>query len=66
MTIAQATAAAYAADEAFSAAVKAAGFRDRWQWHMAKGPESVTAAYRAKIAADEAMHAAFRESYRAS
>lgn len=49
------------ADEAFEAAVRAAGFKSRWHWnqHITPGPDALRAAYRAKVTADNAMHLAF-------
>lgn len=49
------------ADKAFELAVKAAGFKSRWDWnqHTTPGPEALRAAYRLKVAADNALHAAF-------
>jgi hypothetical protein len=52
--------AAQAADDAFNAAVKAAGYASRWDWDQANDSRPL-AAYFAKVIADEAMHAAFVE-----
>jgi hypothetical protein len=51
---------AWAADHAFAEAVRSAGYRDRYHWFLAKAPAGcpVAAAYRAKLAADEAMQRA--------
>lgn len=56
--------AAGVADDAFEAAVHAAGYKSRWHWnhHLDVGTEDLRAAYRAKITADNAMHAAFVRS----
>lgn len=54
----QAIAAAQAADDAFEAAVKAAGFRSRWD-HGATDHESVHKVYMAKCMADHEMHHEF-------
>lgn len=54
----QAIAAAAAADEAFELAVKAAGFKSRWD-HGVTAHESVHKAYMAKLAADDLMHHEF-------
>ena len=64
MTLKQAIDAANTADEAFEAAVHAAGYKSRWHWnqHLDPGPESLRAAYRAKVTADNARHAAFERS----
>ena len=64
MTLTDTIKAAHAADEAFSAACIAAGYRSRWDWnrHIDPGTETLRAAYRAKVDADNAMHAAFARS----
>ncbi len=55
-----AIATAYAADRAYDAALKAAGFKSRWDWHeRATGHDAVRAAFAAKVEADNAMHRAF-------
>ena len=63
-TIKQAIENAHKADEAFGAACHAAGFKTRWDWnqHTTPGPEFLREAYRAKVTADNAMHAAFEAS----
>lgn len=54
--------AAQAADNAYEAAVQAAGYRSRWhvgpKW---EAPETVRQAYDAKVAADASMHDAWEE-----
>ncbi len=64
MTLSDAIRAAYVADKAFSDACIAAGYESRWDWnqHIDPGPEELRAAYRAKVDADNAMHAAFEKS----
>lgn len=64
MTMQDAIQAAQAADDAFSAAITAAGFKSRWDWDYRKpnSPEFLRVAYRAKVNADAAMHAAFEAS----
>lgn len=64
MEIRKAVEIAEAADKAFSAACVAAGYKSRWDWnqHIDPGPEELRAAYRAKVAADNAMHAACAKS----
>lgn len=64
MTLQDAMKAAQAADDAFEQAVQAAGFKSRWAWnqHITPGPEFLRAAYRAKVEADNVMHAAFEAS----
>lgn len=57
--------ASYAADDAFEAAIKSAGYKSRWDWNQAQDSRPF-AAYTAKVLADEAMHAAFELSRRAS
>lgn len=66
MTLSQAIEAANAADEAFSAACIAAGYKSRWDWnqHVDPGTDELRAAYGAKVDADNAMHAAFAKSRR--
>jgi hypothetical protein len=63
-TLKHAIEAALEADKAFEAAVMAAGLKSRWHWnqHITPGPESLRAAYRAKVTADNAMHRAFEAS----
>lgn len=63
-----AIAAAKAADSAFDAACKAAGYKTRWDWnqHFDPGPEELREAYRAKVAADFAVHSAFFASRQAA
>ena len=50
------------ADEAFTAAIKKAGFKSRWDWFLKDAPPSLVEAYTAKVAADKRMHEAFTES----
>ena len=50
------------ADEAFTAAIKKAGFKSRWDWFLKDAPDSLREAYNAKVAADKRMHEAFTES----
>lgn len=59
---------AWAADAAFEAAIRAEGFKSRWDWnhHVTPGSEALRAAYRDKIAADNAMHADFVKSREAA
>lgn len=59
-TLAEAIAASNAADEAFEAAIKAAGYKSRWDW--SKNDNRPRAAYEAKVAADAEMHFAFERS----
>lgn len=52
------------ADENFELAIRAAGFKSRWDWDY-RQPGSFVAlrhAYRNKVEADSAMHAAFEAS----
>jgi hypothetical protein len=51
--------AAQIADDAFEAAIKAAGFKSRWDWFLRGAPASLVAAYNAKVAADKIMHEKF-------
>lgn len=62
--LAAAIRAAELADEAYSAAVKAAGFKSRWDYDhkVIRAPSPLRDAYDAKVAADEAMHKAFKAS----
>lgn len=55
---------AHQADEVFEAAIKAAGYKSRWDWnqHLVPGTDALRAAYRAKVTADNAMHLAFVKS----
>lgn len=64
MNLKDAITAAQAADDAFELAVRASGFKSRWDWnqHLVPGPEALRAAYRNKVTADNAMHAAFEAS----
>lgn len=64
MTALGQTSPAEAADKAYSAACVAAGYKSRWDWnqHINPGSDELRAAYRAKVAADNAMHAAFGKS----
>lgn len=64
MTLAEAINAAHSADDTFSAAVLAAGFKSRWDVSSAArlALPALQAAYVAKVDADEAMHAAFAAS----
>ena len=67
MTLAETIAAAQAADDAFQAAIEAAGYKSRWDWPMRgrdKAPGALLAAYEAKVAADQLMHEAFEASRR--
>jgi hypothetical protein len=59
-----AIAGAYKADEEFTAAVAAAGFKSRWDVPRATmlELEPLRLAYYTKVAADEIMHAAFVEA----
>ncbi len=59
-----ALAAANAADEAFQAAIVAAGIVSRWDLRGLPSdyPPAVRASYYAKVAADEFVHAAFVQS----
>ena len=59
MTIEQIIRDANQADAAFEAAIKAAGFKSRWNWDVCGTDRTILAAYRAKVDADQAMHAAF-------
>lgn len=59
MTLAQTVAAAHNADEAFDAALLAAGYKSRWDWKHGADDPAVVLAYFQKVAADEAMHKAF-------
>ena len=63
MKLNEAITAAQTADEAFEAAVKAAGYKSRWDWHKCSTdtPE-LLATYDAKVIADRAMGAAFQEA----
>ena len=58
MTLAEAIQAAYAADDAFQAAIETAGYKSRWDWHKRFDGRPLQA-YEAKVNADAAMHAAF-------
>lgn len=60
MNLAESIATAHAADRAFADAVKAAGFKSRWDMHGK--PAALRAAYETKVAADAAMARAFEES----
>lgn len=53
--------AAYEADDAFEAAVRAAGYQTRWAWNQAQDSRPMPA-YVTKVLADEAMHKAFEAS----
>lgn len=48
---------AIAADDAFEAAIKKAGFKSRWERSFTELPE-----YHAKLAADKAAHEAWERS----
>jgi hypothetical protein len=50
--------AAYEADDAFALAIKAAGYKSRWDWNQAQDSRPM-AAYVTKVLADEAMYKAF-------
>jgi hypothetical protein len=50
--------AAYEADDAFGLAIKAAGYKSRWDWNQAQDSRPM-AAYVTKVLADEAMYKAF-------
>lgn len=62
MNLAESIAAAYAADRAFEAAVKAAGFKSRWDVPMHGKPAALRAAYETKVTADAVVGRAFEES----
>ncbi len=49
------------ADDAFAAAVHAAGFKSRWDQGATSHP-AVVKAYREKLIRDEALHYAFEQS----
>jgi hypothetical protein len=51
--------AAQAADDAYEAAVQAAGYKSRWDVPRNAKPDAVRQAFIAKIEADEAMHLAW-------
>jgi hypothetical protein len=51
---------ANAADDAFEAAIKAFGYKSRWDWSQLVD-ERPYAVYAAKVQADEAMHEAFEK-----
>lgn len=60
MTLADAIHAAEAADTAFDHAIMAEGYKSRWDWDRHEpSSERLVEAYRAKLSADTAMHAAF-------
>jgi hypothetical protein len=50
--------AAYEADAAFALAIKAAGYKSRWDWNQAQDSRPM-AAYVTKVLADEAMYESF-------
>jgi hypothetical protein len=52
---------AQAADDAYEAAVQAAGFKSRWDVPRNAKPDAVRQAYDAKVAADASMHDAWEE-----
>ena len=60
-TLAAAIAKANDADDAFENAIRAAGYKSRWDWHTALD-DRPRAAYVAKVKADENMHEAFEKS----
>jgi hypothetical protein len=64
MTLEQAIQAAYDADEAFELAVKAQGYKSRWDIEPIHSQELRDAYFR-KVDADKAMNVAFAESRRA-
>jgi hypothetical protein len=65
-TLAEIIATAHKADDAYQAAVRAAGYKSRWDVNLAllsaKAPRELQSAYVAKIEADAAMHLAFVEA----
>lgn len=61
MTVSQTIAAAYVADDAFEAAIKAAGYKSRWDWRQLDDCRPM-AAYLKKVSADEMMRTAFDKS----
>lgn len=65
MTLADAIKAADAADKAFEAAIKAAGYNSRWEWSPTEDRRPVDA-YTAKVEADGAVHKAFEASRNAA
>jgi hypothetical protein len=63
MTLAETIAQAYAADDAFAAAVKAHGYKSRWDIrNIPQQSQALRDAYFAKLDADKAMHEAFEAS----
>lgn len=53
---------ALAADNAYDVALKAAGYKSRWDWSRLADPRpDLLAAYNAKVAADEAHHVAWEK-----
>jgi hypothetical protein len=44
------------AEANFDAAIKAEGFKSRFDWFLRGGPPSLQEAYNLKVAADKAMH----------
>lgn len=60
MTIAETIQAAHRADDDFSRILKAYGYKSRWDWNPAKDDRAeILDYYKLKVAADQAMHAAF-------
>lgn len=66
MNLADTISAAYTADRAFETAVKAAGFKSRWDVPMHGKSPALQSAYKTKVAADATMARAFEESRRVS
>lgn len=58
----EAIAVAQAADDAYSVAVSAAGYKSRWHYDhkVLRAPSPLRDAYDAKVSADDAVHAAFK------
>lgn len=55
------------AEDAFDAALKAHGYKSRWDWVASdEGTDEVYAAYVAKVRADEAMGLAWERSREAA
>jgi hypothetical protein len=63
MTVHEAYTAAMAADEAFEAEIKAAGFKSRWDWVSTDRDSwpGVYITYRLKVLADAALHTAMTD-----
>lgn len=62
--LAAAIQAAQCADDAFGAAIKAAGYKSRWDWRKENDSRPMDA-YNAKVAADAAMGRAFEDERKA-